>query len=55
MFFPYIQKYQNIFKVSSAKYYQDSKERLEIKACERYQSLYKKENDNIVVNDTTIY
>ena len=27
----------------SAKYYQDNKERRQIKSCERYQSLYKKE------------
>ena len=27
----------------SAKYYQNNKERWQIKSCERYQSLYKKE------------
>ena len=31
-------------KDSPAKYYQDIKERLQKKACERYQSLSKKEN-----------
>ena len=29
-------------KDSSVKYYQDNKARLQEKACERYQSLYKK-------------
>ena len=32
-------------KNSSAKYYQDNKERLQKKACERYQSLYKEEKE----------
>ena len=31
----------------SAKYYQDNKERRQIKSCERYQSLYKKEKENM--------
>ena len=41
-------------KDSSYKYYQDSKERLQTKACERYQRLFKEEeekNDNMVGND----
>ena len=44
-------------KDSSAKYYQDNKERLQKKARERYQSLSKEEkekNDNMVVNKTKI-
>ena len=45
-------------KNSSAKYYQNNKERLQKKSRERYQSLSieeKKESDNMVVNDTKIY
>ena len=46
-------------KDSSAKYYQNNKERLQKKARERYQSLSKegKENkhNNKMVNDTKIY
>ena len=33
-------------KNSSAKYYQENKERLQKKACERYQSLFKEEKRN---------
>ena len=45
-------------KDSSAKYYQNDKERLQQKARERYQSLSKEKNkscNNMVVNDTKIY
>ena len=45
-------------KHSSAKYYQTNKERLQKKACERHQSLSKKEkekSDSLVVKDTKIY
>ena len=38
-----------------AKYYQDNKERLQKKACERYQNLSKegkKTSDNMILNDT---
>ena len=38
-----------------AKYYQENKERLQKKACERYQNLSKEEKENsnnMVVNDT---
>ena len=46
-------------KDSSAKYYQNKKERLHKKACERYQSLSKEEKEkkgeNTVVNNTKIY
>ena len=38
--------YIEISKDSSAKYYQNNKERLPKKACERYQSLTKKNNKN---------
>ena len=42
----------------SAKYYQENKERLQKKACERYQSLSKEEkekkSDNMAVNLTKI-
>ena len=41
-----------------AKYYQDNKERLQKKACERYQNLSiegKKTSDNMILNDTKIY
>ena len=41
-----------------AKYYQDNKERLQKKACERYQKLSKegkKTSDNMILNDTKIY
>ena len=41
----------------SAKYYQENKERLQKKACKRYQNLSKKEkenNNNMVVNVTKI-
>ena len=44
-------------KDSSAKYYQDNKERLQKKARERYQSLSKEEkekNNNMVANKTKI-
>ena len=34
-------------KNSSAKYYQDNKEKLLKKACERYQSLYKEEKEKM--------
>ena len=43
---------------SSAKYYQDNKERLQKKAREKYQSLSKEgkeKNNNMVVNDRNIY
>ena len=33
----------------SAKYYQEHKERLQKKACERYQNLFKEEKNNIVM------
>ena len=46
-------------KDSSAKYYQDNKERLQKKARERYQSLSKEEKEkksnNTVMNNTKIY
>ena len=46
-------------KNSSAKYYQTNKERLQKKARERYQSLFKDEKEkkrsNMVMNDTKIY
>ena len=44
-------------KNPSAKYYQENKERLQLKAQERYQSLSKEEKRsyNMVVNDTKIY
>ena len=46
-------------KDSSAKYYQNNKERLQKKSCERYQSLSKEEKEkrshNMVVKDTKIY
>ena len=45
-------------KDSLAKDYQNNKERLQNKVCERYQSLYKKEkkkSNNMVVNDAKIY
>ena len=35
-----------MFKDSSAKYYQNNKERLQKKACERYQSLSKEEKES---------
>ena len=41
----------------STKYYEENKERLQKKACERYQNLYKEEkekNDNMVVNVSKI-
>ena len=41
----------------SGKYYQENKERLQKKACERYQNLSKEEkekNNNMVVNVTKI-
>ena len=41
-----------------AKYCQDNKERLQKKACERYQNLSKegkKTSDNMILNDTKIY
>ena len=34
-----------MFKDSSAKYYQNNKERLQKKACKRYQSLSKEEKE----------
>ena len=34
---------------SSARYYQDNKERLQIKACGRYQSLSKKEKEKATI------
>ena len=46
-------------KYSSVKYYENNKERLQIKARVRYQSLSLKKkkikSDNVVVNDTKIY
>ena len=45
-------------KNSSAKYYENNKERLQRKTRERYQSLSKEKNKksiNIAVNDTKIY
>ena len=51
--------YIKISKDSSAKYYQNNKERLQKKSCERYQSLSKEEKEkrshNMVVKDTKIY
>ena len=47
-----------IFKYSSAKYYQNNKEKLQKKARERYQSTSKEEKekaDSMVVNDTKVY
>ena len=35
--------YKNVYKDSSAKYYQDNKESLQKKACERYPNLSKEE------------
>ena len=53
-FFTYIK----LSKYSSAKYYQDNKERLQRKARERYQSLSKekkrKKSYNMVLKDTNI-
>ena len=46
-----------MYKLLSAKYYQENKERLQKKALERYQSLSKEEkekNHNMVVNVTKI-
>ena len=54
IFFIYIK----IPKDSSAKYYQNNKERLKKKARERYQSISKEEkekNDNMVAKVTKIY
>ena len=59
----YIQFLYNFFSLknfrdSSAKYYPDNKERLQKKACKRYQSLSKEEkkkSNNMVVRDTKIY
>ena len=53
LFFTYIK----IYKLLSAKYYQENKERLQKKALERYQNLSKEEkekNHNMVVNVTKI-
>ena len=51
--------YIKMSKDSSAKYYQNNKERLQKKSCERYQSLSKEEKEkrshNMVVKDTKIY
>ena len=47
-----------MFKNLSAKYYQENKERLGRKACERYQNLSKEKKrkcDNVVVNVTKIF
>ena len=47
-----------MFKYSSAKYYQNNKEKLQKKASERYQSPSKEEKektDSMVVNHTKIY
>ena len=47
-----------MFKYSSAKYYQNNKEKLQKKASERYQSPSKEEKektDSMVVNDTKVY
>ena len=47
-----------MFKYSSAKYYQNNKEKLQKKARERYQSPSKEEKektDSMVVNDTKVY
>ena len=38
----FLYKYKNVEKLS-AKYYQENKEKLQIKACERYQNLSKEE------------
>ena len=46
-----------MYKLLSAKYYQENKERLQKKALERYQNLSKEEkekNHNMVVNVTKI-
>ena len=45
-------------KDSIAKYHQNNKERVQKKACEKYQSIFedkKKKRDNMVLNDTKIY
>ena len=45
-------------KILSAKYYQENKERLQKKTCERYQNLSqekKKRSNNMVVNVTKIF
>ena len=50
--------YLKLSKDSSAKYYQNYKERLQKKARETYQSLCKKEKEksnNMFINDTKIY
>ena len=47
-----------MFKNLSAKYYQENKERLGRKVCERYQNLSKEKKrkcDNVVVNVTKIF
>ena len=41
-----------MYKKMSTGYYQNNKERLQKKACERYQNLKKTKSKNIVVNDT---
>ena len=44
-----------MYKKMSTGYYQNNKERLQKKACERYQNLKKTKSKNIVVNDTKIF
>ena len=44
-FFVFFFTYINMFKDSSAEYYQNNKERLQKKARERYQSLSKEEKE----------
>ena len=51
-------QHTKMFKYSSAKYYQNNKEKLQKKASERYQSPSKEEKektDSMVVNDTKVY
>ena len=50
--------YKNVYKDSSAKYYQDNEESLRKKACERYPNLSKEEEKKskyMAVNNTKIY
>ena len=44
-FFIYFLTYMKMSKESSAKYYEDNKEKLQKKALERYQSLSKEEKE----------
>ena len=46
-----------MFKGSSAKYYQNNKERLQKKACKRYQSLWRRKRKKAaiwIMNDTIV-